>query len=100
MFFSKKQIARAFEDYIRNNDSDYRNWYVGIASEPRERLFNDHNVDEQKGQWLYSEATSADAARVVERYFVNVKGTKGGSGEGDSNSCYVYAYKIYQQTRQ
>lgn len=100
MFFGKKQIARAIDDYIRNQDSDYSHWYVGIASDPKDRLFNGHKVNEQKGQWVFSESTSEDAARTVERYFINVKGTQGDSGGGDASTRFIYAYRIYAYTQQ
>lgn len=69
----------------------YRDWYVGITSNPRQRLFNDHRVDEGYG-WIYAPADSNQIARFVEGYFLNL-GCDGGSGGGDNSSTTVYAYK-------
>jgi hypothetical protein len=77
----------------------YRNsdWYVGIAADPRDRLFNDHNVDEQNGFWIYEQATSASVARQVEKAYLDT-GHDGGGGGGDEESTYVYAYVKLQGT--
>ena len=28
-------------------------WYVGIAADPEDRLFSAHQVDRNKGAWIY-----------------------------------------------
>jgi hypothetical protein len=90
---SKDQIIAEIDAYIRKGGGAYRSWYVGIASDPRERLFSDHGVKEKSDYWIYREATSATVARAVEEYFLKVKGTDGGPGGGDSGTRFVYAYK-------
>jgi hypothetical protein len=82
------------------NEGNYRAWYVGVASDPRERLFNDHNVQEQTDFWIYSKHLGSDmAARKIERHFLS-KGCNGAAGGGDTASCHVYAYKINTHTRE
>ena len=89
-----------FESYIRKNGGVYRQWYVGVATDPKKRLFNDHNVNEKNDSWIYSDHLGTDAvARMVEDYFLR-KGCIGGPGGGDSSSCYAYAYKINGHTRE
>lgn len=78
----------------------YKAWYVGIASEPRKRLFVDHGVVENGDAWIYEEAFSSADARSVERHFIDNLGTSGGPGGGDSASTFVYAYKMNYHTRQ
>jgi len=56
-------------------------------------LFNDHNLDEEKGGWIYPTAVSNADARSVERTLHDA-GFKGGSGGGDAGTKAVYAYKI------
>ena len=83
--------------YVANNGGNYSQWYVGIAADPRERLFNDHAVKEKGDAWIYRQCTTSDVARSVEKHFL-AQGMKGGSGGGDENSDYVYAYKISGHT--
>ncbi len=49
---SKVEIIAAIDAYMRKFQYANSDWYVGIASDPRDRLFNDHNVDEQNGFWM------------------------------------------------
>ena len=93
------KIAGEIDAYIQQHGGIYRNWYVGIATDPRKRLFNDHNVDEKSGAWIYRDAGSESAARQIENYFID-KGCQGGSGGGDASTKYVYAYRITSTTRE
>ena len=94
---SLDQIAQEIDDHIRKGGYGYSSWYVGIASDPCARLFNDHNVDENNGYWIYNDCGSDTSARKVEEYFIN-KGCKGGTGGGDNTTRFVYAYKINRNT--
>lgn len=76
-----------------------KDWYIGIAKKPRERLFRDHNVSEQVDLWIYRQANSDTVAREIENFFL-AKGCKGGDGGGDHSTVYVYAYKITSKTRE
>jgi len=94
---SLNQIVQEIDDHIRQCGGGYSGWYVGIAANPRERLFNDHNVSEQSDSWIYRDCGSDTSARKAEEYFIN-KGCRGGSGGGDHTTRYVYAYKISRNT--
>lgn len=96
---SLNQIAQEIDNHIRKCGGGYPGWYVGIASDPRTRLFNDHNVDENNGYWIYHDCGADTSARKVEEYFIG-KGCKGGTGGGDNTSRFVYAYKIRTNTRE
>ena len=75
----------------------HSDWYAGIAAKPRERLFNDHKVDEQTRDWIYRTADTNAAARSAEDA-LHKAGFKGGPGGGDSATTAVYAYKITRTT--
>jgi len=90
---SEEDIKSDVKDYIRKCGGSYPNWYVGISKDAKHRLFDEHGVDEQDDRWIYSRAYSSQAARNVESYFVNELGTDGGTGGGDEDADYVYAYK-------
>jgi len=96
----KETIKSEIKEYIKECGGSYSRWYVGIATYPRKRLFTEHNVDEKDGCWIYIEATSSNAAREVEKYFVERLGTDGGAGGGDESTRYVYAYKKTSSTKE
>ena len=75
----------------------YREWYVGVAANPDERLFQLHNVSQDGGAWIYRDAGSESMARTIEAIF-HKKGCKGGPGTADSPH-FVYAYRMTRTTR-
>lgn len=94
----KEVIVSEISGYIDKRGGKYSDWYVGIASDPKARLFNDHNVDQKNGAWIYRECESADVAREVEDYFINTLRTKGGPGGGDDSTKSIYAYRTTSDT--
>lgn len=90
---SETEIKQAIEGHMAKCGGTYREWYVGIAADPRDRLFNGHGVREKGDAWILRRAESAEVARRVERYFVKTLGTDGGPGGGDASTKAVYAYK-------
>ena len=97
MAYSKDKAISEIDSYVANNGRNYSQWYVGVAANGRQRLFNDHSVKEGGDAWIYCQCTDSDVARAVERYFLAQR-MKGGSGGGDDKSDYVYAYKIAAHT--
>jgi len=78
---------------MQQHGGNWYDWYVGIAADPRGRLFSDHNVTEQGGVWIHSGDTANHSiARQVEQHFLS-QGCDGGSGGGSHMTTYVYAYK-------
>ena len=49
--YTSSNLGSKMEILVQNNGGVYSNWYVGIASDIEQRLFGDHNVDKEKGQW-------------------------------------------------
>ena len=45
----KAEIIEDIKVYIQNWGGKYPDWYVGITSDPRQRLFSDHGVREKGG---------------------------------------------------
>ena len=93
MSSSEGEIKKDILDYLKKCGGRFSDWYVGISQDARDRLFNGHDVHEHGDSWIYRQAYSSDAARRVEAYFVNDLGTDGGTGGGDKNADFVYAYK-------
>lgn len=91
-------IISDFEQHIRDSGAEYYSeWYVGITEDLRKRLFGDHDVPEKNHWWITREAQSSEAARKVEKYFLE-KGCDGGPGGGDDDAKYIYGYKKSQTT--
>ncbi len=89
-------IEQEIDSLIQKSGANYREWYVGLAINPREQLFTGHNVSEKSGTWVYKDAGSEITARDIEAIFLK-KGCKGGSMKKDS-SRHIYAYKIMRTT--
>jgi len=90
---NEEKIKADIKAYMSKRGGAYREWYVGITSDPDQRLFTDHRVNRKGDAWIYKEADSTSVARSVESYFVNICGTDGGTGGGGSDAKFVYAYK-------
>lgn len=79
-------------NYARGRGGRLADWYVGIAADRRERLFNGHRVKEQGDAWIYRRCRSCAEARAIEAHFLN-SGMDGGPGGGDDTTRSVYAYR-------
>lgn len=99
MRFTAEKIINEISAYMKQLGGIDSGWYVGIATDAKQRLFVDHNVSEQSGAWIYLQATSSDVARLVEKAYLDA-GCTGGPGGGDSGTDYVYAYKKTSTTRE
>jgi len=86
------KIIKEIEDYVSKCGGFFSSWYVGIAENPEDRLFNEHNVSEKNGNWMYQPTSSSATARNTEQHFLGL-GMDGGSGGGDYLSKAVYCYK-------
>ena len=94
---TKTQIIAEIDAYMQSVGGQNKNWYVGIASEPRKRLFEDHNVSEKTGRYIARQALSEQAARDIEAAYHKI-GCDGGPGGGDKNTVWVYSYFKMPQT--
>ncbi|MEM9064030.1 MAG: hypothetical protein AAGB51_00910 [Planctomycetota bacterium] len=92
-------VASEIDAHIHKCGGGYQSWYIGIAADPRARLFADHNVAENGDAWIFRDAGTDAAARQIEDHFLRL-GCRGGDGGGSSATKYVYAYKINSHTRE
>ena len=95
-----QEVYEFIIECIKNIDKNYTSWYIGLASNPRTRLFTLHNVSEQNGKWIYKDTDSEDTARAVEKYIIENHNTKGNIGGGDNTTTSVYAYLITKDTKE
>jgi predicted GIY-YIG superfamily endonuclease len=83
-----QNIVSDITDYVGTDTKS--TWYVGIATNAKNRLFNDHSVDEKNGKWMYRTVDSESAARAAEKSLHDL-GFDGGTGGGDASTKMVYA---------
>lgn len=86
-------IANEILQHVNSEGSSKSSWYVGIASNPRDRLFKDHNVQEKNSWWIYKNTVTDTSSRRIERYLIDSYGFDGGDGGGDYTTIFVYAYR-------
>lgn len=92
-----QQITNDIADYMSKIGGMAKDWYVGITSDGKQRLFNEHSVNENSDNWIFAPADTNVIARSVEKYFLD-RGCDGGTGGGDYTSKTVYVYKKNSHT--
>ena len=100
MVYSVQQIEYEILAYIYELGGYFCDYYVGIAENPEEALFETHRVDKTKDPWLYRQALSYTAAHTIRDYFLNrlrVNGTL--LINGNERTDWVYVYKKSEGTR-
>ena len=95
---TEQEIIDEIVSHIQDRGGSYSEWYVGIASDPKDRLFVGHNVSEKNDYWFFKKAQNDTNARNVEKYIIDTYGTDGAPGGGDSATVYVYSYKKSSKT--
>ena len=65
---TEAESIEEFNGHIENRGGAFCSWYVGIAADARDRLFNDHSVEEKSNIWIFCRATSSSVARIIEKY--------------------------------
>jgi len=77
-----QQVHDEIVAHIKLSVDKYSNWYCGIASDWRSRLFDDHQVPKKGHSWIARQCYNSDDARAVESALLNL-GCDGGVGRGD-----------------
>jgi hypothetical protein len=101
MVFSVQQVKYEFLAYMKEFDPVFSNWYVGLADQPKEALFDLHGVRNAEDPWLYKQLLTNRAACTVQNYFIEHLKTAGVPAieQSEDVDC-VYLYKIAAHTRQ
>lgn len=87
--------------YVRSNDRDMKNWYVGLSNDPLETIIVEHGLDEEKDQWVYRQCLTHEDAQKVLSHFVITLGctTNSQIGKGIKDQAkFVYLYKKQKHT--
>ena len=94
----KQKIIDDIKKYILKSKGDYSSWYVGVSSDARKSLFEEHKVKEKGDRWIYKTAITSEIAREVERYLLVVLKIDGVVGSGEETDKMIYAYKKVAHT--
>lgn len=92
------QIFNEITHYINSHPYNTSDWYAGITQDINQRLFDDHNVSKGTVWWIYRSAANSGDARWIEQKLLEW-GCDGGSGGGNYDAVYVYAYLKTSNTK-
>ena len=90
---SVQQIKFEIMAHIKEFGSNFDDWYVGVADNPKEALFKKHKLDPDRDIWMYKQALSLAACKTVQRYFLDTLNTDGeppANGTEDTDCVYLY----------
>jgi hypothetical protein len=86
-------------DYVHTHGGQWDRWYCGIAADPVDRLFCDHQVKEVGGAWIYTDLVTDRLARDAESVLHSL-GCKGSHGGGGEETKFLYCYRITLATNE
>ena len=99
MVYSVQQIKYEILAYIKEFGGDFQDWYVGIAADPKNTMFEKHSVHKDDDIWLYKQALTFTACKTIQEYFLEILKTDGKAvAQGDENTDCVYLYKKSERT--
>ena len=84
-------IVDEIGSHVQKQGGTVSSWYAGITEDIESRLFGAHRVPRKDHWFIHREAISSAAARAAEKTLLEW-GCDGGSGGGDDDAVYVYAY--------
>jgi hypothetical protein len=93
MIYSVQQIKFEMLSYIKEFDSKFFDWYVGISGDPKLAMRSEHGLDLDQDIWLYRQALSFTACLSVQSYFIEILQTDGRivtSGTHEMDCVYLY----------
>jgi hypothetical protein len=85
-------ITMEILEFIYREGGDPKTWYSGVTHDPRQRLFDEHEVDYQSDARVYRIAASEGEALQVQSYFPEF-GLAVGEEGWRRGACAVYAYR-------
>jgi hypothetical protein len=92
MIKSSEIIVMEMLEFIQSEGGRPKTWCVGVTNDPRQRLFDEHQVHYQNDAWIYRTAASESEAQSVQAYFLEF-GLNEVGGDWRSGSRMIYAYR-------
>jgi len=94
----KGQIIENIYEDIKTRGGFPGAWCVGKSQYPQGRLFIDYKLDIEKDIFILIPANSAQEAKEILDYFINLIGTDGQLGAENHGARKIYAYKKSERT--
>ena len=99
MIYSVQQIKFEILAYMKEFGGDFNDWYVGIAADPKDIMFQTHKVHKEDDIWLHKQALTFTACKTIQKYFLEILKTDGEAVlEGDEDTDCIYLYKKSSRT--
>ncbi len=90
MVYSVQQIKYEILAYIKEFGGDFKDWYVGVAADPKHIMFQKHSVHREEDIWLYKQALTFTACKTIQQYFLEKLKTDGETvSEGNEDTDCV-----------
>ncbi len=86
-----QSIVNEIAAHVQKQGGVVSSWYIGITENIDQRLFGAHKVPKENHWYAYREAISTSSARTAEKALLSW-GCDGGTGGGDNDAVFVYAY--------
>lgn len=100
MIYSVQQIKYEILAYIKEFGGNFHEWYIGIAADPKQQMFEHHGVNQTDDIWLYKQALTFTACKTVQQYFLQTQSIDGEPViTGDEDTDCVYLYKKSTRTK-
>jgi hypothetical protein len=87
-----RRLLDKITGYVGRYGGLFERWYVGIATDPRHRLFEEHGVSEESEPWIFLKTSSEEVGHQVMEALLH-RGMLGGRGWADGDGSFVYAYR-------
>lgn len=94
----KKKIVDEVKEYIVGTGSPFSYWYVGVAENARDALFDAHGVSKESDLWIYRTARSSKIAHQIRDQFTSALGAEGSKEAAPGDPKMVYAYRMAAHT--
>lgn len=94
------QIYKNFEVFVKSNDCCQAEWFVGITSNPKRKIFEEHKVSELDGVFMFNNTKSPSEAIELRNQLLEKLGLKGKKDYDGNYQTWVYVYQITNRTNQ
>ena len=96
--FTEKEIVNNIETFISEN-GEPDSFYIGVTSNPKKRLFEDHKVNRDNSNgYIYFQCSHHISARSIKEHFIKNIKIKGNMNKREKSNNFIYVYKISPET--
>ncbi|MEP3478592.1 MAG: hypothetical protein ABJZ55_05035 [Fuerstiella sp.] len=89
---NSQHAIHKINEYVQQHGGKYSDWHMGIAADPRGKLFTDYRVDRTTGSWIFTGCGTLDASCNVVKHFAEL-GCKVVDDAKAIDAVFVFAYR-------